>query len=175
MQRAACGKILRPTCGRKRHDSVECGGGLHVSQQSSRLTCPSPVYYSKGLDRRVGRAMFARACSDVTNGMQLHTFARLFQDQHRCAGGLCIFVRGLLLLCSILTCCRPIWCQTESMSSSGFEAAQISVCCWGRELGSWTRGVRSDRSSSRFNKRHPHRGALRRFLCTTTIGPDDVY
>ncbi|KAL5393571.1 hypothetical protein PMIN06_007022 [Paraphaeosphaeria minitans] len=83
---------------------------LRVPHKRSPLTCPSPVYWMDELDRRAGRAISVRACSDVTNQMQLHTFARLFQGQH-----------------------RPIWCQTESPYFSNSEAAQSSACCWGKK------------------------------------------
>ncbi|KAL5374454.1 hypothetical protein DPSP01_011907 [Paraphaeosphaeria sporulosa] len=92
---------------------VECGGYLEGSPENVFSHLCLEVHWMEGLDRRAGCAVSVQACSDVTNQMQLHTFARLFQGQN-----------------------RPIWSQTESMYSSNFEAAQSSACCWGKSLGS---------------------------------------
>lgn len=83
-------------------------------------------------------------------------------------------MRGLLLLCSLLTCCRPIWRQVESMYSSNCEAAQSSACCWGKRLGSRTGEVKSDSSCSRVHEQHPSRRRSACLICTTAIGSDDV-
>jgi hypothetical protein len=98
--------FFRPTCGQSRHvpSSPAWGPSLWV---------PASVYSHKSLtsiqpDRKAGCTISERACSDVTVKMQLYRFARLFQGQHRRGNGPCLFVRGRLLLCSLLTCCRPI-------------------------------------------------------------------
>lgn len=163
----------------ERDMTVECGGDFPCfSALSNRLLSLVPRKYIGSNDSTVesdapcplGLAVMRRmgcSCTLLQGYFKVNTGAQMAY------ASLC---EGFLLLCSILTCCRPIWRQTKSVSSSGFEAAQRSACCWGTKLRSWTlRGEKVMDHVLASTSGIFDRAILPRLLCTTATGPDDVY
>lgn len=143
IRHALCEKIFHPHVGEATSLLIDdCRFDVREKHLLLRF-CSQDIAVSLGGQHRIaGFAMSVWACINVTDETQMHNFYEVISRYNAGGSGLCIFVRGLVLLCTVTNVLQANRMSNEEHVFGQRQGYTIPGTLLGQETG-WERSAMS--------------------------------